>query len=174
LIELHGGEISAHSAGENTGTTMAIRLPVSPTTAYDMPPDSALSATDVRLDDVTVLVVDDQPDSREMLATLLEQRGARSMQSESAESALQILQLQRVDLLIADIAMPNVDGYELMRRLRAAGNETPAIAVTAFARSDDRRSALDCGYTAYLSKPIDGRQLAKMVRELVSATGDVT
>ena len=109
-----------------------------------------------------------------MLATLLEQRGARSMQSESAESALQILQLQRVNLLIADIAMPNVDGYELMRRLRAAGNETPAIAVTAFARSDDRRSALDCGYTAYLSKPIDGRQLAKMVREVVSATGDVT
>ena len=174
LIELHGGEIRADSAGENTGTTMAIRLPVNPTTAYDVPPDSALSATDVRLDDVTVLVVDDQPDSREMLATLLEQRGAHSMQSESAESALQVLQLQRVDLLIADIAMPNVDGYELMRRLRAVGNETPAIAVTAFARPDDRRSALDCGYTAYLSKPIDGRQLAKMVREVVSATGDVT
>jgi PAS domain S-box-containing protein len=174
LIELHGGEIRADSAGANTGTTMAIRLPVSPTTAYDVPPDSALSATDVRLDDVTVLVVDDQPDSREMLATLLEQRGAHSMQSESAESALQVLQLQRVDLLIADIAMPNVDGYELMRRLRAVGNETPAIAVTAFARPDDRRSALDCGYTAYLSKPIDGRQLAKMVREVVSATGDVT
>jgi PAS domain S-box-containing protein len=174
LIELHGGEISAHSAGENMGTMIAIRLPVSAATAYDVPPDSASPAADVRLDDVTVLVVDDQPDSREMLATLLEQRGARSMQSESAESALQILQLQRVDLLIADIAMPDVDGYELMRRLRATGDETPAIAVTAFARSDDRRTALDCGYTAYLAKPIDGRQLAKTVREVVVATGDVT
>jgi CheY-like chemotaxis protein len=128
----------------------------------------------VRLDDITVLVVDDQQDSREMLSTLLDQRGARTMQSESAESAFQILQLHRVNVLIADIAMPNVDGYELMRRLRANGNETPAIAVTAFARSDDRRNAFDCGYTAYLSKPIDGRQLAKTVRELIAAARDVT
>jgi CheY-like chemotaxis protein len=174
LIELHGGEISAHSDGENRGTTISMRLPVVPTPAYDATGDTTASVTDVRLDGVTVLVVDDQPDSREMLATLLEQRGARSMQTESAESAIQILQLQRVDLLIADIAMPNVDGYELMRRLRAAGDQTRAIAVTAFARSDDRRSALDCGYTAYLSKPIDGRQLAQTVRKAVSAAGGVT
>lgn len=173
LIELHGGEIRACSAGENRGTTISIRLPVSPATTCDVPPDTTSLITDVRLDDVTVLVVDDQPDSREMLATLLEQHGARSLQSDSAESAIQILQVQRVDLLIADIAMPNVDGYELMRRLRAAGDDTPAIAVTAFARSDDRRHALDCGYTAYLSKPIHGRELAKTVREVVSPTRDV-
>lgn len=169
LVEQHGGEITAHSAGQNRGATVSIRLPVSPTTAIDEPSDTTSSITDVQLDDVTVLVVDDQQDSREMLATLLEQRGARSMQSESAESALQILERDRVDLLIADIAMPNVDGYELMRRLRATGNGTPAIAVTAFARSDDRRSALECGYTAYLSKPIDGRQLTRTVREIVPA-----
>ena len=169
LIELHGGEISAHSGGENSGATIAIRLPVNPTTADDVPRDTTSLVTDVRLDGVSVLVVDDRPDSREMLATLLEQRGARSMQSESAELAFQILQRQRVDLLIADIAMPKVDGYELMRRLRAAGNQTPAIAVTAFARSEDRRSALDCGYTACLSKPIDGRQLARMIREVIPA-----
>jgi PAS domain S-box-containing protein len=174
LIELHGGEISALSGGANTGTTISIRLPVNPTTAGDVPGNAASLATAVRLDGVNVLVVDDQRDSREMLATLLEQHGACSMESQSAESAIQILQLRRVDLLIADIAMPNVDGYELMRRLRAAGDETPAIAVTAFARSDDRRSALDCGYTAYLSKPIDGRELAKTVREVVSAARDVT
>ena len=87
---------------------------------------------------------------------------------------MQILQAQRVDLLIADVAMPNVDGYELLRRLRAAGDETPAIVVPAFARSDDRRRALDCGYDAALSKPIDGRQLATTIREVLSATGDVT
>jgi PAS domain S-box-containing protein len=169
ITELHGGEISAHSAGHDTGATISIRLPLSPTTADDVRLDTASLANDVRLDDVTVLVVDDQPDSREMLATLLEQRGARSMQSESAESAFQILQLHRVNLLIADIAMPNVDGYEMMRRLRAAGDKTPAIAVTAFARSDDRRSALECGYTAYLSKPIDGRELARIIREVIPA-----
>jgi CheY-like chemotaxis protein len=174
LIEQHGGEIRAHSAGENRGTTISIRLPVSPTTAPYVTPEATSSTIDVRLEDVTVLVVDDQPDSREMLATLLEQRGARPMQCESAESALQILQSQRVDLLIADIAMPDVDGYELMRRLRATGDDTPAIAVTAFARSDDRRSALECGYTAYLSKPIDGGQLAMTVREVIPATRDVT
>jgi PAS domain S-box-containing protein len=167
LIEQHGGEIGAHSAGEATGTTVSIRLPVNPTTAPDVPPETPSPITDVRLDDLTILVVDDQHDSREMLATLLEQRGARSMQSESAESAFQMLRLHRVDLLIADIAMPNVDGYEFMRRLRANGDRTPSIAVTAFARSDDRRSALDCGYTEYLSKPIDGRQLARTVREVV-------
>jgi PAS domain S-box-containing protein len=167
LIELHRGEISAHSEGENTGATISMRLPVNPITAFDVRGGPASLRTDVRLDGVTVLVVDDQSDSREMLATLLEQHGARSMQSESAESAMQILQRQQVDLLVADIAMPNVDGYELMRRLRAAGDQTPAIAVTAFARSDDRRNALDCGYTAHLSKPIDGSELAKTVREVI-------
>lgn len=170
LIELHGGEISAHSGGENKGTTISIRLPVNPATADHMPRDTASLVTDLRLDGVAVLVVDDQADSRDMLATLLEQRGARVMQSDSAESAVQTLQRQPVDLLIADIAMPDVDGYELMRRLRAAGNVTPAIAVTAFARSDDRRRALHCGYTGYLSKPIEGTQLAAMVRALVTAT----
>lgn len=170
LIEQHGGQITAESAGVNKGTTISIRLPASPTTTDDVPLDTVSPVDDVRLDEVTVLVVDDQPDSREMLATLLEQRGARSLQSDSAETALQILRLHRVDLLIADIAMPNVDGYELMRRLRVAGDATPAIAVTAFARPDDRRSALDCGYTAYLSKPIDGRQLARTVRNVVPAS----
>jgi PAS domain S-box-containing protein len=169
LIEQHGGGISAHSAGPNRGATISIRLPVSPTTTYDVLPETASLLTDVRLDDITVLVVDDQQDSREMLATLLEQHGARPMQADSAESALQILQQRRVDLLIADIAMPNVDGYELMRRLRGGGDETPAIAVTAFARSDDRRSALDCGYTEYLSKPVDRRRLASTVRQVVPA-----
>jgi PAS domain S-box-containing protein len=174
LLELHGGEISAHSAGEEQGVTIWIRLPVNPTLANDQPGDTTSLVADVRLNGVTILVVDDQPDSREVLATLLEQHGARSMQTESAESALQILQRHRVSLLIADIAMPNVDGYELMRRLRAAGDQTPAIAVTAFARSDDRRSALDCGYAAYLSKPIDGRHLARTVRSVVPVAGGAT
>ena len=169
LIAQHGGEIQAHSDGQGKGTTISIRLPVSSTTACDVLPDDSSSVTDVRLEDLTILVVDDERDSREMVVTLLEQRGARSIQSESAESALQALQQQRVHLLIADIAMPKIDGYDLMRRLRAAGNQIPAIAVTAFARPEDRRHAFDCGYSAYLSKPIDGRELARTARAAVPA-----
>jgi CheY-like chemotaxis protein len=71
--------------------------------------------------------------------------------------------------MIADIAMPRVDGYELMRRIRATGSQLPAIAVTAFARLDDQRHALDCGYTGYLAKPVDAASLARTVRDLVPA-----
>lgn len=80
-----------------------------------------------------------------------------------------MLRERPVQLMVADIAMPQVDGYELMRRVRAAGNPVPSIAVTAFARSDDRRQALASGYNGYLAKPIDAGQLARIVRELVPA-----
>ena len=169
LIELHGGDIRAHSDGAGTGTTVVIRLPVT-VTAERMPvfEPSAL-VTGTRFDDLTFLVVDDEQDSREMLAAVLEHRGARVVQGESAESALRILQQQAVDLVIADIAMPRMDGYELMRRIRAAGHTVPAIAVTAFAAPDDRDQALESGYTAYVAKPIDGRELGRAVREIMPA-----
>jgi CheY-like chemotaxis protein len=124
----------------------------------------------VRLDDLAILVVDDQRDSREMIAALLEQRGATVLQSDSAESALKVLQTQPVRVIVADIAMPDIDGYELIRRIRAGGNRVPAVAVTAFARSDDRHAALQCGYTAYLAKPIDGKQLGRTVLDLAHGT----
>jgi PAS domain S-box-containing protein len=167
LVEQHGGEIRADSDGEGKGATISIRMPVSATGYGGGVPETASSISEVRLDDLTILVVDDQSDSREMVAALLEQRGARIVQSASAESALNVLREQPVDLLIADIAMPKMDGCELMRRLRAEGNRVPAIAVTAFARSEDRRNALEYGYTAYLAKPIHGAQLAKTIREVV-------
>jgi len=120
----------------------------------------------VRLDDLSILVVDDQRDSRETIAALLEQRGATVLQTDSAESALEALQTERVCVIVADIAMPRIDGHELMRRVRAGGNGVPAVAVTAFARSDDRHAALQSGFTAYLAKPIDENQLARIVRDL--------
>ena len=111
----------------------------------------------MRLDDVTILVVDDERDSREMIATVLEQQGAVVLQTDSAESALETLH----------IAMPKIDGYELIRRVRASGSRIASIAVTAFARSDDRQTALESGFSTYLAKPIDARQLARTVRDLV-------
>jgi PAS domain S-box-containing protein len=167
LIELHGGEIGAHSDGEGRGTTISMRLPVMAGAVRDARPVVSPLAADARLDGLTILVVDDERDSREMLAALLEASGARPILGESAESALEVLRRERPDLLIADIAMPEVDGYELMRRVRAAGIQTPAIALTAFARSDDRSTAYQSGYTGYLSKPIDATRLARVVRAAV-------
>jgi PAS domain S-box-containing protein len=165
LVEQHGGAIRAHSDGPGTGTTISIRLPAgSPMWADDRDVPSVGEA--VRLDDLAILVVDDQRDSREMIAALLEQRGAAVLQSDSAEAALDTLQRQSVRVIVADIAMPRIDGHELMRRLRAAGSRIPAVAVTAFARSDDRHAALESGFTAFLAKPIDERQLARTVRDL--------
>ena len=166
IVELHGGEIHARSDGDGRGTTILIRLPVASTTPANRP-DAVSGADSVTLEDLAILVVDDDLDSREMLATLLEGRGAVVIKSDSAESALEAVRRQAPRVMIADIAMPRIDGHELMRRVRASGNPIPSIAVTAFARSDDRHAALESGYTAYLAKPIDGLQLARTVRDLV-------
>ena len=167
LVEQHGGEIQAHSDGQGRGATISIRLPAGSSAARGDTRDVATPAESLRLDDVAILVVDDERDSREMIATVLEQRGAAVLQSDSAESALETLRNRSVHVIIADIAMPTIDGYELMRRLRASGSRIPSIAVTAFARSDDRHTALASGYSTYLAKPIDAIELARTVRDLV-------
>jgi PAS domain S-box-containing protein len=168
LVELHGGAISAQSDGPGTGTTVSIRLPIGAAVPSGLEHEAQRGAAPSQLAGATVLVVDDQADSREMIAVLLEQRNARVLQCESAEDALAMLADVKVDLIVADIAMPRVDGYELMRRVRALGCQVPAIAVTAFARSDDRRRALDSGYTTYLAKPIDGLDLSRIMSDLLS------
>jgi PAS domain S-box-containing protein len=167
LVEMHGGTITAASDGPGRGTTVAIRLPASgleTRTSTERP----VAAAEVRLDGIDVLVVDDQRDSREMLAMLLEGHGARVALCDGAEAALERLAAQPAGLIVADIAMPGIDGYDFMRRLRASGHRSPAIAVTAFAHHDDRQRALECGYTAYLAKPIDGVELTRMARQLVT------
>jgi CheY-like chemotaxis protein len=169
LVDLHGGEIEADSRGSGTGTLVSIRLPVAdaPRSNEGIDAQPQPAAKPSPLLDATLLVVDDEPDSREMIAALLEHRGAVIVRCDSAAAALDLLSRQTVDLLIADIAMPHMDGYELMRRARTSGFQVPGIAVTAFARSDDRRLAFDAGYTSYLVKPVDGVQLARTVDELL-------
>jgi CheY-like chemotaxis protein len=104
---------------------------------------------------------------------LLERHGAAVVACDSAEQALERLIGQPIDLLIADIAMPEMDGYRLIREVRTQGLTLPAIAVTAFARPDDRRQALASGYAAYCAKPIDRALLLRTVRELVTPPGAV-
>jgi CheY-like chemotaxis protein len=170
LVEQHDGSICAESDGPGLGTTVTIRLPAASPVRWASTPLPAPAPEELRLDDVTILVVDDQPDSREVLARLLEQRGARVRQCDSASSALRILDTEPpVQLLIADIAMPEIDGYELIRRIRASGSELPAIAVTAIVRPSDRERALAEGYAAYCPKPVEGAALAQVVRCVVSA-----
>lgn len=166
LVEQHGGRIDAHSDGPGTGTTIVMRLPVGtgPTLVAAGGDDEP---SETSLDGLRVLVVDDQEDSRSLVVALLEQSGATVAACASAEEALTHPAVETSDLLIADIAMPGVDGYELVRRLRARGVEVPAIAVTAYARLDDRQEALSAGFTGYCAKPLDAGLLLRTARALV-------
>ena len=170
LIEQHDGEIRATSPGPGLGTTVHIRLPVS---ADGSDEATARVSLPVELDDefrmhgLTVLVVDDQRDSCELLAALFERHGARVVQCDSAESALGVLTDVEANLLIADIAMPDIDGYELIRRVRASYPTLPAIAVSAYARPQDRRRALSAGFDGYCAKPVEAPQLLRAVRSLM-------
>ena len=169
LVELHGGDIAASSDGPGTGTAVTIRLPVGPEAVRSVEPRASGGAG--QLDGLELLVIDDEPDSRDMLVALLEAQGATVVHRASAQSGLELLARRHVHLVIADIAMPGVDGYEFILRLRADGNQTPAVAVTAFARPDDRRRALQAGYSGYLAKPIDADALARTVRQVAAGRG---
>jgi signal transduction histidine kinase len=169
LVEQHEGDIHATSAGTGSGTTVHIRLPIS----ADVEDPSALPSApsefddDFRMQGMTVLVVDDQQDSCELLAALFERHGARVVQCDSAESALGVLTDVEANLLIADIAMPDIDGYELIRRIRTSLPRLPAIAVSAYARPQDRRRALSAGFDGYCAKPVEAPQLLRAVRNVL-------
>jgi PAS domain S-box-containing protein len=171
LVERHGGEIRAESAGIGCGTTVCIRLPVAKILARPAEAPVAavgLDAPRPRLAGLTVLVVDDQRDARELLAALCEDCGARVWQCESAEAALDALGAGRIDLLVADIAMPDVDGYELIRRVHDQYDGLPAVAVSAYARLEDREQALAAGYDGYCAKPLDAPAFLRILEDLLA------
>ncbi|PWF54655.1 response regulator, partial [Massilia glaciei] len=124
---------------------------------------------------LTVLAVDDEPDTLALLVRLLHECGARVLGAASAAEALALLARGRPDLLISDIGMPKVDGYELIRCVRAlgagGGGALPAIALTAFARAEDRRRALGAGYQAFLTKPVEQGELVALVARLARPGG---
>jgi PAS domain S-box-containing protein len=174
LVKLHDGEIEARSDGTGRGTTVRVRLPLpAGTQASGRPlpsPSTSLPEPELRLPGVTVLVVDDQPDARELLAALFERCGARVAQCSNAVAAIETLMAQPIDLLVADIAMPDIDGCELIRRVRDSHPELPAIAVSAYARPQDRRRALAAGYHGYCAKPLEAAQLLQAVGEMLVAS----
>jgi PAS domain S-box-containing protein len=179
LVELHGGSVRVKSAGENQGATFAIALPVSHLTDEEVERSQRLpvladplEAIELpRLDRTTLLVVDDEPDGRQLMVRILEGRGARVTAVAGGAEALELLQQHRFDLLVSDIGMPDLDGYELMRRVRLLDSSRtgpiPAIAVTAYARAEDRQRSLLAGYQMHLAKPIEARELVAGIASLL-------
>ena len=176
LVELHGGTVHAESEGENRGATFAVTLPIR---AYEKPAESPLPAPQQqaeeevpwaelpRLDGLSVLVVDNELDARQIAAAMLLQKGAKVTEAASAEEALELVARSPFDLVVSDIAMPVTDGYELMRRLRREkGRFIPAIALTACVTPDDIAMARSVGYQRYLPKPLSAAALIKTAAEL--------
>jgi signal transduction histidine kinase/CheY-like chemotaxis protein len=171
LVELHGGTIRADSAGENKGATFVVQLPLVPRATPIAVQHSDLSVpTDRLLSGLRVLVVDDSKDALDMLSLLITAAGADVATAESVEAAEQSFLERRPDLLIADIAMPRADGHVLVRRIRERERQTGerrvyAIALSAYARDEDRRRSLSAGFDRYLTKPIDPVVVIDILRE---------
>jgi PAS domain S-box-containing protein len=181
LIEMHGGSVRVKSPGENQGSTFIVALPVSHVRAEE--PRSGpeprvvrdpLEAVELpRLDGVRVLIVDDEPDGRALIARILEARGALPACAASAAEALDCFERgEHFDVLLSDIGMPDMDGYELIRRIRARTPSTDrdrlaAVAVTAYARAEDRQRSLLAGYQMHLAKPIEARELIAGIANLL-------
>jgi CheY-like chemotaxis protein len=183
LIEIHGGNVHAQSAGLGKGTTFTIRLPGRPAHARQAESPASRNQTEL-LQDVSrtdkeilaglrILVVDDDSDGREVLARQLAQRGGRTKVSASADDALRKLDTFRPDIIVADIGMPGEDGYSLIRKIRQRPPDrsglTPAIALTAYAGDGNRQRALDAGYQKHISKPAELEELALTIVSLVGA-----
>lgn len=171
LVELHGGSVEAKSEGRGKGATFIVdlpmqRAPVSIGAGTDQPKITARH----QLKNTRILVVDDEPDARDLLSVLFEMHGATVATADNAESAMRLIAEQRFDALISDIGMPDEDGISLIRRARAAlgrGRSLPAIALTAYASEHDRAQAMEAGFDAHVTKPLDADKLLAVLTEVL-------
>jgi signal transduction histidine kinase len=200
LVEAHGGFVDVHSDGLGRGSVFTLSLPVRAVDAADAeapegefdataeaalgeaPSSSSAEAESARLASssrlrrvelagVHVLIVDDDPDSLDLVRIVLEESGAQVTAVSSAIEALQVFEAPDVfDVIVSDIAMPGMDGYAFVRHVR---RRVPAVALTAYARAEDVERSLRSGYQAHLSKPVDSRKLVEVVKSLVGAPGRV-
>ncbi|BAT51226.1 PAS/PAC sensor hybrid histidine kinase [Nostoc sp. NIES-3756] len=171
LVELHGGTIRADSQGKGQGATFTVQLPLIDNQGAKLQEDVEGNFVDSFLGGVRVLTVDDEADTRDYLACALEQAGAEVIVATSAEEVLRIIIQSQVDILLADIGMPNMDGYTLMRQIRQLpkeqGGDIVAIALTAYTRDSDQQQAMAAGFQRHLSKPIDPFELAQAIVSLL-------
>ena len=176
LVELHGGQITASSAGENQGAEFTVTLPVIPTASpadddgRTRSTDAAAGAGVQRRLAGRILIVDDDPDSLGILEAFLRHHGASVEVARSADAARESIQVAAPDLIISDIGMPGADGYQLIRWLRTrtgeGGRPIPAIALTGYGGDDDRRRALEAGFHVHLAKPVALDELLRAIESL--------
>jgi CheY-like chemotaxis protein len=179
LVELHAGTIRVASQGEGKGASFFVDLPLSIVQLEDEKaqrnhPTAQVSSTEQivlpKLGGVHVFVVDDEPDARDLIKRMLEEQGANVTSFSAAEDALAALRETKPSVIVSDVGMPKMDGYQFMRAWRAgeARNErVPALALTAFARAEDRKTSLLAGYQAHLAKPFDVAELILVIADLV-------
>jgi len=178
LVELHGGTVEAASAGAGMGSTFTVKLPV-PLLQSEGRESTDLAAADtvsqVSLRGLRILAVDDDADSLEVAGLILVRTGAEVRLCTSTPEAIAILEAWWPDVLIADIEMPDEDGFSLLRRARALsaarGIGLPALALTAYGRAEDRVRVLAAGFNFHLAKPVDPAELALAVASLAGRTG---
>lgn len=184
LVELHGGIVCANSPGTNRGAAFSVFLPITiasihnenesrahPKTPQDLPP----KFSPVDLSGVNVLVVDDERDARDLMRRILAECNANVYTAGNGGEALALVEMHRPHILVTDIGMPDVDGFELLRRVRALGaakgGAVAAIALTAFARSEDRTKALRAGFSVHVSKPVEPSELIATVASVAGRIG---
>jgi diguanylate cyclase len=180
LIELHGGTVTAHSEGVGHGASFRVSLPAAAGNAAQASEDApsacgAFADAPPELRGVKVLVVDDDPDCRDMVKDILHERGAEVALAASADEALDAIAAQRPDVLVSDIAMPDVDGFALVQRVRSLPDERlatlPALALSAFARERDELHARQVGFDGYVPKPLNAAALLREIERLAHRKG---
>ena len=184
LVELHGGTVRASSPGQDQGATFSIYLPItavrhtSPAEERlhpQAPAPNMVPFEHVDLSGVKVLVVDDEQDARDLIKRLLSDCGADVLTAATAGEAMTLMELGKPDILVSDIGMPDVDGYGLLKMVRgfetSGTKKIPAVALTAFARSEDRIRALRAGFVAHIAKPIEPSELLATIAAFCSRNG---
>jgi CheY-like chemotaxis protein/two-component sensor histidine kinase len=182
LVEMHGGSVRAESEGEGRGATFTLDLPVravrpeveQEVVAYSEEEDDRQASCPPQLQGIKVLVVDNEPDARDLVQNMLEQCGALVETASSTAEALSFLEQSKPDVLVSDIGMPGEDGYDLIRRVRAqeSGASLPAVALTAYVGEEDRRRALSAGYQEHLAKPVKLSRLVTLIAGLAGRDGE--
>jgi signal transduction histidine kinase len=181
LVELHGGTVTAHSDGPGSGSSFVVRLPVALVRTDSAAPEAARDASvaamsgfdcPAELAGEHILVVDDEADTRELLRFLLEKCDARVDSAANAEEAVRKIQERRPALLVSDVGMPGMDGYALIQRVRAlpGGGDIRALAITAYARGDDKQRALRAGFDMHLAKPVTPHEFLAAAAALLRKT----